>query len=640
MINDSAMEKQDKLHDKDDKDEEVELNYISPEGFTKTKILELKDVSFSNNEICEYFKKLDEVSYYSKRQLIDNILKVGNSANQYLEKLLEHEDTYNKLQSLYLDELVKIINNSNNNKIEAQIIEKIQKSSIILSKVEYESKIKNLKLESIENIKYNDYKHNIILMLNFISKIKYEKTNEKNIIIAKNTLNVKKKFVFSREPEFGNNNYYFYKLALLFYDSMYKLFYNLDEFDYYFIIDEIINILNEANDNNSFIQKKFQFRYLINILLDKDLIINDFQYQNAKNFIKSNDIDFSQLEKKINEIKKNQLNYFRGNTIKYDINFNKESNKIEYIINDNTKIGKKNNSRKYKMDFDLHKFNNRIVEILNDNLPDFEYDILKAPKFDEEYCSEYYIPYRQSFNKIITKILKSNAAISFFQDKYQSKYSNLIYHFNDDKLIKEILNKISFAPIYSEKINGYTDLVDLSITINSIPSKYGGKSVNIYHRKILQLGKIVLTAMQAIFGQYFRRYYSYLTRGIIPFDTKDDKIINFGEEGGFYIEKKFLGLNPAKSSTLSISQALSLLYWDKFDKYPMIKKNSSFIVNEDILKNLIINNEEVFDFIGTQPNQVDFKDYLTYLVPVDSYWVKRKCFLDEDYIILKEDYLG
>ena len=112
MINDSAMDKQDKLHDKD---EEVELNYISPEGFTKTKILELKDVSFSNNEICEYFKKLDEVSYYSKRQLIDNILKVGNSANQYLEKLLEHDDTYNKLQSLYLDELVKIINNSNNN---------------------------------------------------------------------------------------------------------------------------------------------------------------------------------------------------------------------------------------------------------------------------------------------------------------------------------------------------------------------------------------------------------------------------------------------------------------------------------------------------------------------------------------------
>ena len=72
----------------------------------------------------------------------------------------------------------------------------------------------------------------------------------------------------------------------------------------------------------------------------------------------------------------------------------------------------------------------------------------------------------------------------------------------------------------------------------------------------------------------------------------------------------------------------------------MIKKNSSFIVNEDILKNLIINNEEVFDFIGTQPNQVDFRDYLTYLVPVDSYGVKRKCFLDEDYIILKEDYLG
>ena len=93
MIIDSDKVKQDNLQDKSD-DEEVKLNYISPEGFTKTKILELKDVSFSNNEICEYFNKLDEVSYYSKRQLIDNILKVGNSVNQYLEKLLEHDDIH------------------------------------------------------------------------------------------------------------------------------------------------------------------------------------------------------------------------------------------------------------------------------------------------------------------------------------------------------------------------------------------------------------------------------------------------------------------------------------------------------------------------------------------------------------------
>ena len=303
MIIDSDKVKQDNLQDKSD-DEEVKLNYISPEGFTKTKILELKDVSFSNNEICEYFNKLDEVSYYSKRQLIDNILKVGNSVNQYLEKLLEHDDTYNKLQSLYLDELIKIINNKNNDKIEIQIIEKIQKSSIILSRIEYETKIKNLKVTSIE----------------------------KNIIIAKNTLNIKKILYFSKEPVFGDNNYYFYKLALLFYNSMHTLFNSLDKYDYYFIVEEIIDILNKINDTDSFLQQKFIFRYLINILLDKDLIMNDYQYQTVKNFIKSNDIDFNELEKKINDIKKNQLNYSRDNTIKYDINFNKESNKIEYII--------------------------------------------------------------------------------------------------------------------------------------------------------------------------------------------------------------------------------------------------------------------------------------------------------------------
>ena len=72
----------------------------------------------------------------------------------------------------------------------------------------------------------------------------------------------------------------------------------------------------------------------------------------------------------------------------------------------------------------------------------------------------------------------------------------------------------------------------------------------------------------------------------------------------------------------------------------MIKKHSTFIVNEDILKNIIINNEEVFDFIGNHPNQINFRDYLTFLVSVDSYGVKRKSFLNEDYIILTEDFLG
>lgn len=619
-------------------EQEVELNPISPESFKKYEILDLKNISFFDVKENSKIEQLNNISHYLKREKIDEILKNESFNLFYLEKLLEQEDTYDYLQKLYLEELIKKLNSIKGDEIEKnKIIEKIQKSSIILPKNIYESKVKNLKLDYKEELNYNDFKKNLIETLTFLLDPEENKLDESSLIISKNKLNIKKKFNFCREPEFGDNNYYFYKLSLTFYSSMNNVFKNLMNYDYGFIIQKILDLLAKYS-NEELKQKKYIFQYLTNILLDPDFIKNDVQYCEIKNFIESEDVDAFELEKKIDEIKKSQFN-FPKNAIKYNINYNKKKNQIEYLIVDGTKIGKKYLNKIYRKEFDLKKLNKNILKILNCDLLNFEYNILRSIKFREEYFSEYYKQFRPTFDRIVTNILKSNAARKFFIDNYQTKYKNLTYHFNDSKLINKVLDKISFAPIFNETISGYTDPVDLSITINSIPSKYGDKNINIYHRKILQLGRIILIALHEIMGHYFRRYYSYFTRGSISFDTKDDNIIFTGDESGFYIEEEFLGFSGSHKSTLSISDSLCLLNYKKFNEYPVKKKKEKFNINEDSLRDIIKNNNEVFDFIGNQADQVTFKDYLTFLVPVDAYGIKRNTFLNEDFIYLKESFL-
>ena len=619
-------------------EQEVQLNPISPESFKKYEILNLKVISPFDNVENNTIEQLNNIPYYFKREKIDELLKDENLAKLNLEKLLEHDDTYDNLQKLYLDELIKKLNTLKGNEIERnKIIEKIQKSSIILAKSIYESKIKNIQLDCKEELNYNDFKKNLIDTLTYIINPEENKLNESNIIISKNKLNIKKKFNFCREPEFGDNNYYFYKLSLAFHSSMNNLFNKLWSYDYGFFIQKTLDLLTKYN-NEEFKQIKFKFQYLTNILLDSDFIKNFTQYYDVKNFIESEDIDVLKFEKKINKIKSNGFK-FPNNAIKYDIHYNKKKSKIEYLIVDGTKIGKNYFKKIYKKEFDLKKINKSIIKRLSCDLLNFEYSMLSSINFNEDYCSEYYTQFRPTFDKIITNILSSKAAISFFRDNYQRKHSNLVYHFNDKKLINKVLNKISFAPIFNESINGYTDPIDLSVTINSIPSKYGDNNINIYHRKILQLGRIILIALHEIMEHYFRRYYYYLTHGLISFDTKEDKVLYTGGEGGYFVEEEFLGFSGSHKSILSVSESLCLLNYKNFNEYPVKNKKEKFNINENVLRDIIKNNADVFDFIGNKENQVTFNNYLSFLVPIETCGIKRNSFINEDFIYLKESFL-
>ena len=611
---------------------QVKLNVISPEGYKDYTIFEIKDVSpFNHNK----FEILNNQPYYLKRNIINQFLNSENSITPYLEILLDHDDTFDRLQSFYLDQLIIMMNKRNfDDDTKSKITEKIQKCSIILSQDIYDNKIKELNIKEAKEFKYINYKENITKAFEYILTLQKKTISESDIIRAKNILNIKKIFNFCREPELGDNNYYFYKLALRFYNSMDELFIMLHYINYFYFIQKIIDILKEPFDKN-----KNEFRYLINLVFDKELLATNSHYKEAKNVIESQDIQLNELEKKIKKIKKTKLDFFQD-FIKYDIDLDSKNNKIVYTVNDKTKIGKNNYIKLYKREFNLGCFNKGILKILKDDLSDLENDIFKCVKFDNQYFFEYYKPFLNAFNNTIRKILKSKAAVAFFNDKYKSTYKNITYHFNNDEVIDEILKKISFAPIFSQSVNAYTDPTDLSITINSIPGRYGKKKMNIYNKKILQLGRIILFALHEIMGHYMRRYYSYLTRGIIAFNTEDDNALNTGIESGDFIESEFLGFNTVNNSNLTLSDTLCLLYCDGFDNYP-IEKKKQIIFNKEILENIINNNRDIFDFIGEKTNQISFQDYSSSLTPIKTdgnHRVSHK-YINEDYIILKEKYL-
>ena len=144
-------------------EQEVKLNPISPESFKKYEILHLKAISSFDDEENNKIEQLKKIPYYFKREKIDELLKNENIVKSNLEQLLEHDDTYDYLQNIYLDELIKKLNALKCNETERnRIIEKIQKSSIILPQNIYESKIKKIKINSKEELNYNDYKKNLI----------------------------------------------------------------------------------------------------------------------------------------------------------------------------------------------------------------------------------------------------------------------------------------------------------------------------------------------------------------------------------------------------------------------------------------------------------------------------------------------
>ena len=213
----------------------------------------------------------------------------------------------------------------------------------------------------------------------------------------------------------------------------------------------------------------------------------------------------------------------------------------------------------------------------------------------------FYKNIRNSFEKNLKKILSSPAAKKFFETNYNKNYQNLKldYHFNREDVQNEIIKRINFIPLINNNDYGFTNQSNMTITINSVPKEISENDVFSFNRKILYLGRLLLTALHEIMGHFTRKYYSYLTEGEVCMNTADEDDLEtcYKNEGGFLVETYFLGIQNGK--ILSLNNCLQILYTPNFENYPIFRKEN-YIIDEKKIKYIIEENKDIFNFIDKE----------------------------------------
>jgi len=297
---------------------------------------------------------------------------------------------------------------------------------------------------------------------------------------------------------------------------------------------------------------------------NSDNYINDLlkQISELKNIIQGNEIKIKNLTNDINNMQK-EIDKYKKMEEKYIalISTNDDNVKEINIL--------KNELEKLKNEFDLANKNyEEEINKLNSDIEQYLSEIDDLKKQLDELINKQRLAKIELID-IVVLLQKINH--NFLGTNLNNMEMYEIIHYcqvginnlaeklreTNDLLIEEVLKKITFAPIFSCKLDAYTDPIDLNITINSIPGKYGHIKTEFYNKKVLQLGRIILIALHEILGQFMRRYYHYSTHGTISFWTKEDNSLYTGEENGFYIEYEFVGINHVIKSTLSISKISS-----------------------------------------------------------------------------------
>ena len=511
-----------------------------------------------------------------------------------IEDLLKYDNTNKEIQKKYLNIVVNEFIKKDS-KIRKEILkEKIQKSGIILSQNDYDNEIKKIKNEKIEkDLQYIDYKLSIINTLESIQKYK-------NLEYAKKELNLKTIFYFNHESEIGDNNYFFYYLSIQLDLKLEELCYDYSYYDY--IIEKSIDFLKNTNFSKLSDNEKYLFQNLSHLLFDENSIDTINEKEKVKELLKGECVKKEDLIKAIKErnIGESKNEPILSCNIDYKIDFDEKSELIKYSIIEKSKIDRKDYSNKHEISYDYKIFNTHIIEtIKNSDLLNFEYDIFHNILLIPEYSGVFYKKIRPTFNKIIKEILNSKAAIDFFNNIYKNTYKKkykkeIEYHFNNESVQNQILKRIIFSPLINERVNAFTNPLDLSIIINSIPGRFLSNRINYFNKKILNIGRLVLIAIHEIMGHYLRRYYSFITDREIPMDTNDD-IIDTKPEGREYVEKNFLGFNSIKGYPLYLKEVLLFFYSKYIEKYPINDNYNS--ENIEILKYIINEYKDIFDFI-------------------------------------------
>ena len=600
----------------------------SNEDFKNTTILiNESDISnFQDSEDLTLFEKREKAKILMKQR------KTNETIN--LENILYYDNTNVEAQHEYLKVAVDILSKEKEEKTKYILHEKIQKASIILQEQVYNKEILKLNSEEKINLKYINYKQ---VLMNILGLIK-DKDIRTNITELIDTFQLKKIFRFNQESIIGESNYYFYTLVeQLYSENLYKISYNINLYKGF--IEKTINFLKDTDFSNLVDIQIDYFEYLINILVDDKFVQNYAQKKQIENYLETLELKIEKEKKKkmiienenelkeeknIKKVQDNKDNNELYEKIKIAVNnlnnnIKQTSNIVKYLfgtyknnifvdITDDRPLSRENFNMKKTYFYDINIFNEGILNILKNefsshNYHCFEYLFFQNINHGKE--EAFFQTFKDKFIEILKKILKSRAAKDFFKQHYQSKYKHLKYHFNRESVINEIIKRIKFIPIFKNVEQAYTSPFEMKVYITSIPGKYNDSDIRIFERNILQLSRLIIIAIHEIFGHLMRRYYYFLSNGLVKFNTKDDDVINTKTEGGRFIEKNFLGL--FSDNTISLKESLFILS-QEYNSFPIIK---TYDFTKNQLKKIVDINKDYFNFIDDGNNNLKKDDKIS-----------------------------
>ena len=548
----------------------------------------------------------NDISLFERKSLaLELFNKRESDKNIQIENILELDNTNKKIQCEYLKLAVaKLLKENNQDKI-LILIEKINKAGIICDEQDYNNIIMQLPEKYKSGVGYVNYKNTLIASLESILNREKEKDFE-NVNIIFKSFQFKKKYEFNHECQVGENNYYFYSLIYQIIISNLKdklHFFNA----YRLCIKSIFEFIKNYDYSNPKDIDMNYFEFLFNFLIDDNLIPKiSKKYKLIENYINSYKNRF--LEK--NEIDEKQIKDFND----YFINFKNKNNnpdytlfveegKIKVKITEQPNISRRKKFFEETYEYDINWFNNDILTIIKknldfDNFQNFEFIFLRNIRYGME--GKPNEKYSNKFKEILKKILKSNAARSYFKKYYGSKHIGLLYHFDKDEVINEIFNRIKFTMIFGEGDQAYTSPSELKIFINCAAGEYKNFGIKIFERKILQFCRLLTIATHEILGHFLRRYYAFLTNHVVKFGTKEETIFKTGAEGGIFVERKFLGLDYNIRS-LSLNDAIGF-FKDNFENFPILYADK---IPKNDLRQIIEKNKDFFYFISEDKNKIN-----------------------------------
>ena len=610
---------------------------LSNEGYKNKSIIDFK-------EIDSYKKDYNDYSLFSKKKIAEELCKnFSKESNESIDDLLFLDETNKIIQNYHMQIAVEKLNSDLVDKPQKEIlIEKIRKACIIINEKDFNENLKNINDQEIKkSLTYINYKQSLINTLDYILKNKTKKHSE----LAKKELKLRTIFKFNQYSEMKEDNYYFYRLCLELFDKINEIYdkYNL----YTILIGKMLTFLQNENFNDLTENKKLYFKYVSQLVLDKKSLLSKNQLDQIIDYLQGIPVNEDEIVNSLKKMKKFQ----KSNYTHYKLKYGKGSKKIKFIIKENKRINKTNYSYLIINSYKITSFNKKILGLIENNFDsNFESDLFAHILPNYENQLEFYQNLKPLIEKIIRRILNSKSAKDFFDNHYRKKYKDLVYHFNREDVQNEIFKRTYFAPIFNRSDKAYTDPIDMTITINSLPGKIDDVKYS-FNRKLLHIGRILVFYLHEIFGHYLRRYYSYFTGIKIAFDTEDDKDIYTGEESGFYIETNYLGLK--KISYIKLNNILSLLNSSFYSGYPIIKEDN-YKFEDNHLRNIIKENKELFDFVikkeekeketeqflkkKRKPPKIIFEDYLYSIQPSNEKQEKIHCFTIESDSICLDNY--